>query len=719
MYAKPIQEQLDYLVYDSKYELDLANLKLLQTLGSGHYGDVYLGILKQNGAKIPVAVKKTKQLANIQHMELKSPEECDKIWQMERDSLRDELKIMGHIGNHSNVVRLLGAITTSRDDYCIVTEYCEYGSLDTFLQNKMDLGLFINEIVTEDSAGYVVRGRDCVYKSMQDITWDSQFEARRSEGVLTTSDLLWFALQMARAMEYLTQLSVVHRDVALRNVLLKSDFTLKVADFGLSRLASDDGYYYQQRNVAMPIRYTAPEAMKIGRFSEHSECWAYGIALWDLFTFSKKQPYAEECPEGYNGILAFLTAGNRLTVPSTAPKPILNCGSQDMDEGKASSPNVTWTINKGHILLNGEQLVLKGINYFGFESEEFMPYGLSSQSLDFLLAFIRENNFNAVRLWFSIEMIQKNPKTKVDCAKNEDLCKLKALELMEAVVDRCAERGVLVVLSCTQLAAGSDYNKPNGLWYDDGIPTYTEEKVLEAWDVLMNLVKKKWNLLALDVLDQPRYTVSWGTSNTDTDFNQYTERFVKHISSKHAEFTGFFFVEGIDKNDAFQGEDLMGVRDSPISTGNMEYDKRIIYSPHSFGPDVYNKTYFNVSNFPKNMPSYWEKFYGYITTSKDNPVIIGSWGGKYQEGTSDETWHNAFITWLQEKCLTNQFYYGLNEPNDTPFGEPLLGDAAIPNRRKLDLLNKLQPHPTRLRYIASTSELRITPGRFPNTVCNI
>uniref|UniRef100_A0A914V1K9 Protein kinase domain-containing protein n=1 Tax=Plectus sambesii TaxID=2011161 RepID=A0A914V1K9_9BILA len=323
MYADTIYEHLDFLVYDEKYELDPANINLLQTLGSGHFGDVYLGILNLNGAKIPVAVKKTKQLASIQQMKGdKGPEECNKIWQMERDSLRDELKIMAHIGAHANVVRLIGAVTTSKDDYCLVTEYCEYGSLDTFLQNKMDLGLFMNEIVTEDSAGYVIRGRECVYKNMQDTTWDSQFEVRRSNGMLTTSDLLWFALQMARAMGYLTQHSVVHRDVALRNVLLKSDYTLKVADFGLSRLASDDGCYYQLRNVAVPIRSTAPEAMKVGRFSEHSECWAYGVALWELFTFSKKQPYTDECPEGYNDIMAFLTAGNRLTVPSTAPKPM-------------------------------------------------------------------------------------------------------------------------------------------------------------------------------------------------------------------------------------------------------------------------------------------------------------------------------------------------------------------------------------------------------------
>uniref|UniRef100_A0A914UPG7 Glycoside hydrolase family 5 domain-containing protein n=1 Tax=Plectus sambesii TaxID=2011161 RepID=A0A914UPG7_9BILA len=204
----------------------------------------------------------------------------------------------------------------------------------------------------------------------------------------------------------------------------------------------------------------------------------------------------------------------------------LNCGSQDMNRRTTCKPNVTWTTNKGQILLHGEQLVLKGINYFGFEREESAPHGLSRQSLDFVLDFMEENDFNAVRLHFSIEMVQKNPKTNVDCKSNKDLCHLKALELMEAVIDRCAERGILVVLVCNRLGSGSDYSKLNGLWYDDAIPTYKEDKVLEAWDILMDRVKKKWNLFALDVLDQPHKEAAWGVNDEKKDFNRYVEKFV-------------------------------------------------------------------------------------------------------------------------------------------------------------------------------------------------
>jgi hypothetical protein len=59
------------------------------------------------------------------------------------------------------------------------------------------------------------------------------------------------------------------------------------------------------------------------------------------------------------------------------------------------------------------------------------------QSLDFFLDFIVENDFNAIRLPFSIKMIETNPETpRVDCAKNPQICQLKSMDLLETVIDR-------------------------------------------------------------------------------------------------------------------------------------------------------------------------------------------------------------------------------------------------------------------------------------------
>ena len=40
----------------------------------------------------------------------------------------------------------------------------------------------------------------------------------------------------------------------------------------------------------LPVRWMPPEALKYGRFTTDSDIWAYGVILWEIFTFGK-QPY--------------------------------------------------------------------------------------------------------------------------------------------------------------------------------------------------------------------------------------------------------------------------------------------------------------------------------------------------------------------------------------------------------------------------------------------
>jgi hypothetical protein len=121
-----------------------------QKLGQGCFGDVYLGTFTQPIGIVPVAVKTPKNFVSSSHAN--SIKEKKKI-RLQRKLLRDELKIMAHIqdslGGHANVLRLVGAITTSKEDFCILTEYCEWGSLDHFLRNKYNSDDFENELLFE------------------------------------------------------------------------------------------------------------------------------------------------------------------------------------------------------------------------------------------------------------------------------------------------------------------------------------------------------------------------------------------------------------------------------------------------------------------------------------------------------------------------------------------------------------------------------------------
>ena len=40
----------------------------------------------------------------------------------------------------------------------------------------------------------------------------------------------------------------------------------------------------------LPVRWMSPESVKYGRFTAESDVWAYGVVLWEIFSFGK-QPY--------------------------------------------------------------------------------------------------------------------------------------------------------------------------------------------------------------------------------------------------------------------------------------------------------------------------------------------------------------------------------------------------------------------------------------------
>lgn len=94
----PIDEQADLLPYDKKYEFPREKLKLGKQLGAGAFGVVVKatadGILPYEEESI-VAVKMVKKQTDNEVMR----------------ALVSELKIMVHLGQHLNVVNLLGAVT--------------------------------------------------------------------------------------------------------------------------------------------------------------------------------------------------------------------------------------------------------------------------------------------------------------------------------------------------------------------------------------------------------------------------------------------------------------------------------------------------------------------------------------------------------------------------------------------------------------------------------
>jgi hypothetical protein len=71
-------------------------------------------------------------------------------------------------------------------------------------------------------------------------------------------------------------------------------------------------------------RYAALESLQLAIYTVASECWTFGIILWELFMLAQSAPYDKELTPSFNieQLKTFLVDGNRLAPPDTAPYPM-------------------------------------------------------------------------------------------------------------------------------------------------------------------------------------------------------------------------------------------------------------------------------------------------------------------------------------------------------------------------------------------------------------
>uniref|UniRef100_A0A3B1K2H7 Protein tyrosine kinase 6 n=1 Tax=Astyanax mexicanus TaxID=7994 RepID=A0A3B1K2H7_ASTMX len=145
---------------------------------------------------------------------------------------------------------------------------------------------------------------------------------------------------VADGMAYLEEKNSIHRDLAARNVLVGEDNLCKVADFGLSLSSSG--------SRKIPYKWSAPEAISHGRFSNKSDVWSFGILLYEIFTYGGS-PYPSH---NNHEVFYLISSGYRMPAPPKCPPHIydlmLKCWRESAEERPDFSEVLDYLENVSH-----------------------------------------------------------------------------------------------------------------------------------------------------------------------------------------------------------------------------------------------------------------------------------------------------------------------------------------------------------------------------------
>ncbi|XP_013391626.1 vascular endothelial growth factor receptor 1 [Lingula anatina] len=329
----PIDEQTECLAYDPKWEFPKERLKLGMVIGQGAFGRVVkaeaMGINDTEGPT-PVAIKMVKDCYDSSQIK----------------SLISELKVMIHLGHHLNILNVLGAVTKNirQGEFYVIMEFCTFGNLRSYLiQNRSRFVDTMNQL-TLANEGYLepvsitgpsstgsaqntltgINSRDSVrggasltdpgaasvtaitettggtvaaenYSNMKkEAAADGEDSAQsiKKEPILTSKDLVCFAFQIARGMDYL-----------------------------------------HSKKAPEPIKWLALESLLDKIFTPKSDVWSFGVLLWEIFTMGSTPYPGLELNETF---VDKLKAGYRMQRPPKASAEIyewmLDCWHPEAEE---------------------------------------------------------------------------------------------------------------------------------------------------------------------------------------------------------------------------------------------------------------------------------------------------------------------------------------------------------------------------------------------------
>ncbi|GER40511.1 protein kinase family protein [Striga asiatica] len=269
-------------------EIQWDDIQLKEEIGRGSFAAVYRGVWSRSDVAVKV-------YGGGQYTE-----KTLVIYKKEIDAMR-RLR-------HPNVLLFMGAVCTG-EKLAIVTEYLRRGSL---------------------------------FKTLH-----------KNNQSLDTRRRLKMAVDVARGMNYLHHRNppILHGDLKSSNLLVDKSWTVKVGDFGLSKLKRATFLTSKSGRGTPP--WMAPEVLQNEPSTEKSDVFSFGVILWELMT--ERIPWGDLNSLQVKGVVGFMD--RRLDLPENIDPRVRSIISQCWQSDPDNRPSFEDIISKiTDLVLSGDNV---------------------------------------------------------------------------------------------------------------------------------------------------------------------------------------------------------------------------------------------------------------------------------------------------------------------------------------------------------------------------
>ncbi|KAJ8499223.1 hypothetical protein OPV22_009775 [Ensete ventricosum] len=251
-----------------EWNINFSELTVGTRVGIGFFGEVFRGIWNGTDVAIKVFLEQDLTTENMEDF-------CNEIYILSR--LR-----------HPNVILFLGACMKP-PHLSMVTEYMEMGSLYYLMHMS---------------------------GQKKKLSWRKRLKMLRD---------------ICRGLMCIHRMKIVHRDLKSANCLVDKHWTVKICDFGLSRVMTD-GPLRDNSSAGTP-EWMAPELIRNEPFTEKCDIFSLGVIMWELCTLDR--PW--EGTPAVQVIYAVANEGTRLEIPEgPLGKLISDCWAEPQERPSSS-----------------------------------------------------------------------------------------------------------------------------------------------------------------------------------------------------------------------------------------------------------------------------------------------------------------------------------------------------------------------------------------------